>query len=86
MVLKNGNSSGTRTDVGDQNGITHGVAKGWNNLVRRFDMNCECPNCGAEDAYFDVGTGCYNCPQCGHVWGKGYGVYSRFIGINMKKF
>lgn len=49
-------------------------------------MNCECPNCGAEDAYFDAGTGYYNCPQCGHVWGKGYGVYSRFIGINMKKF
>ena len=38
-------------------------------------MNCECPNCGSDDAYFDSFGGQYKCPQCDYVWGKGYGCY-----------
>lgn len=48
-------------------------------------MNCECPRCGYDDAYFDSFTGYYNCPQCDYVWGKGYGNCLNFIGAKMKK-
>lgn len=49
-------------------------------------MNCECPRCGSDDAYFDTCTGFYNCPQCDYVWGKGYGNCLSFIGVKMNKF
>lgn len=29
-------------------------------------MNTECPNCGAEDAFFN-GV-CYECPACDYEW------------------
>lgn len=48
-------------------------------------MNCECPRCGYDDAYFDYYSGYYNCPQCDYVWGKGYGNCLNFIGVKMKK-
>lgn len=47
-------------------------------------MNCECPKCGSDDAYFDPYTGYYNCPQCDHVWGRGYNCF-RFENIKMKR-
>ena len=33
-------------------------------------MNCECPNCGYEDAYFDAGRGSYYCPNCNRYFSK----------------
>lgn len=33
-------------------------------------MNCECPICGYEDAYFDAGRGSYYCPSCNNYFSK----------------
>ena len=49
-------------------------------------MNCDCPRCGSENAYFDSFTGYYNCPECDYVWGNGYGNCLNFIVAKKENF